>query len=56
MGQQLNKTIKRRRLKAYLARRKQREKASAGANRSLAAKKVPAPKKIIKKAKAEAEA
>jgi hypothetical protein len=41
MGQQHNKTQKRRRLKAYLTRRKQREAASAGSSRSLANKKVP---------------
>jgi hypothetical protein len=39
MGQQLNKIQKRRRLKSYLSRRKQREQAAAGAKRVAAAPK-----------------
>jgi hypothetical protein len=43
MGQQLKKIQKRRRLKSYLSRRKQREAASAGAK-----KVAPTPKRIKK--------
>jgi hypothetical protein len=54
MGQQHNKKIKRRRLKAYLTRRKQRENASIGGSRSLASKKIPSTKRSpVKKTKSE---